>query len=74
MWKSNLNFYILPVEYNIRSKGNREKQHKFNHQFGKEHLKPRIYHMHADKINQGKYDVTSMGEALKYCKENFMEY
>lgn len=74
LWNSSLNFYILPVEYNIRSRGNREKQRKFNHQFGEEHLKPRIYHMHADNINQGKYNVASMEEALKYCKENFMEY
>jgi len=74
LWKSNLNFYILPVEYNIRSKSNRKKQHKFHHQFGEEHLAPRIYHMHADNINQGKYDVTSLEQVLKCCKENFMEY
>jgi len=74
LWKSDLNFYILPVEYNIRSKGNREKQRKLHHEFGEEHLAPRIYHMHADKINQGKYNVETLEEVLDYCKENFMDY
>jgi len=75
LWESKLSFYILPPEYNIRSKGNREKQRKFKHEFGKSHLSPRIYHMHADKrINQGKYDVSSVDDALDYCKKNFMEY
>tara|TARA_R100000008_G_C3568419_1_gene160533 strand:- start:66 stop:818 length:753 start_codon:yes stop_codon:yes gene_type:complete len=75
LWKSKLNFYILPVEYNIRSKGNRDKQRKFNHQFGEQHLAARIYHMHADtRINQGKYEVKSLDQALEYCKKNFMDY
>ena len=56
--------YIFPVEYNIRSKANREKQRKFHHEFGEEHLKPRIYHMHADSINQGKYEVDSLQQIL----------
>jgi len=78
LWKSiqdGLKFYVFPVEYNIRSKANREKQRKFHHEFGEEHLAPRIYHMHADtRINQGTYEVESLEEALKICKENFMEY
>lgn len=74
LWKSALNFYILPVEYNIRSKPNREKQRRFHHEFGPEHLTPRIYHMHADNINQGEYDVSSLDQALEYCKNNYMEY
>ena len=58
LWESNLNFYILPVEYNIRSKANREKQNRFRNKFGEEHLAPRIYHMHTNKFQ----------------KKDFMEY
>ena len=75
LWESDVNLYVLPVEYNIRSKANREKQVRFHHEFGEEHLKPRIYHMHADtRINQGTYEVNSLEEALNTCKENMMEY
>jgi len=70
-----LKLYIFPVEYNIRSKANREKNRKMHDQFGEEHLTPRIYHMHADnRINKGTYEVASLEEALEYCKNNFMEY
>jgi hypothetical protein len=78
LWDSiqkGLKFYVLPVEYNIRSKANREKQRKYHDQFGEEHLTPRIYHMHADtRINQGTYEVETLDEALKIVKKNFMEY
>ena len=75
LWESRLDFYILPPEYNIRSKCNREKQRKFHHEFGPDHLTPRIYHMHVDnRINQGKYEVDSLTDALSFCKKNFMEY
>lgn len=75
LWESDAELYVFPVEYNIRSKANREKQIRFHHEFGEEHLKPRIYHMHADpRINQGTYKVDSLEEALDYCKKNFMEY
>lgn len=78
LWKNcleGLSLYIFPVEYNIRSKANREKQRKFHHEFGEEHLRPRLYHMHADpRINKGTYEIESMEEALEYCKNNFMEY
>jgi hypothetical protein len=75
LWESGLDFYILPPEYNIRSKGNRDKQRKFHHEFGADHLAPRIYHMHADnRINQGIYEVESVDDALEYCKNNLMEY
>ena len=78
LWKAiqeGLQFYVFPVEYNIRSKANREKQRILHHEFGEEHLAPRIYHMHADtRINKGTYEVQSLEEALRICKENFMEY
>jgi hypothetical protein len=75
VWNSDVSMYVLPVEYNIRSKANREKQVRFHKEFGEEHLKPRIFHMHADtRINRGKYDVNSLEEALEICKKNFMRY
>ena len=75
LWESDVELYIFPVEYNIRSKANREKQVRFHHEFGEQHLKGRIYHMHADpRINQGTYEVESLEDALEYCKNNFMEY
>jgi len=74
LWQSDVSLYILPPEYNIRSRTNREKQRKFHHEYGEDHLKPRIYHMHADNINQNKYDVESVDDALDFCKNNFMEY
>jgi len=75
VWQSDVSMYVLPPEYNIRSIANREKQDRFHHEFGEEHLKARIYHMHADKrINQGVYEVESLEQALNFCKENFMKY
>ena len=75
IWNCDAKLYIFPVEYNVRSKSNREKQDRFHHEFGEEHLKPRIFHMHADpRINQGAYDVESLENALEYCKENFLRY
>ena len=66
MWKSDVNFCSLPIEYNIRSIQNRAKQIKFHHEFGDDHLTPRIYHMHHGGKN--------LKDALKHCKENFQEY
>jgi hypothetical protein len=63
LWKSDLNFYILPPEYNLRSKQCRDKARKLHHEFGDTHLKERILHMHYDKKN--------MKEALAYCLENY---
>jgi len=75
LWQSDISLYVLPVEYNIRSKANREKQIRFHHEFGEEHLKPRIYHMHADaRINQGVYEVSSLDEAMRFCVDNHMPY
>lgn len=73
--EDNLSLYVMPVEYNIRSKANREKQRRFHHEFGEAHLHPRIFHMHADtRINQGTYEIKTMDEALEIMKKNFMEY
>ena len=79
LWRTimtnNLKLYVFPVEYNIRSKANREKNRRMHDEFGDEHLTPRIYHMHADtRINQGVYEIETVDEALEICKQNFMEY
>ena len=78
LWQSiqdGLNFYVFPVEYNIRSRANREKNRRLHHEFGDKHLTPRIYHMHADtRINKGIYEIETLEEALSVCKKNFMEY
>ena len=72
--EDDLQLYVMPVEYNIRSKANREKQRRFHHEFGEEHLHPRIYHMHADNINQGRYEVENLEQVVEFCKKNHMEY
>jgi len=62
LWKSNVRFSIMPLEYNIRSSSNRKKQDRFHHEFGDEHLTPRMYHMH--------HNCKTLDEALEYCKKN----
>lgn len=66
LWESKPNLYILPPEYNVRSKQNRDKQDRFHHEFGEEHLKARILHMHHNQTNKI--------SALKYCLDNYMKY
>ena len=66
LWRSNARIHHFPFEYNIRSKGNREKQDRFKHEFGEQHMAPRVYHLHYDsEVHQGKF---------KYDLENFDEF
>ena len=75
LWQSDMSFYIMPIEYNVRDERVREKAVKMHAEFGKDHLKPRVYHMHADTgINQEKYNVDSLEQALEFCKNNYMKY
>ena len=78
LWQScqqGLKVYIVPVEYNLRSRAVREKNRNLHEQFGEDHLKPRIYHLHADpRINKGTYEIRSMEEALEVCRKDAMEY
>ena len=63
LWESTVQLYHLPVEYNIRSQANRDKQDLFHHEFGEEHLSPRIYHMHYDReVHFGKFNVETVEE------------
>lgn len=56
LWRSNVRLHHFPFEYNIRSKANREKQDRFKHEFGEQHMAPRIYHLHYDsEVHAGKF-------------------
>jgi hypothetical protein len=49
------------VEFNIRSKAVREKQDRFKHEYGEQHMAPRIYHMHYDpEVHRGIYNIDSL--------------
>ena len=55
LWELKASLYILPPEFNIRSKELLEKLKKKKHLFGKDHMSPRIYHMHLyDDIYKNK--------------------
>ena len=51
LWRSKVKLYILPNEYNRRSKGTKEKcinlREKGDNRFDKDHLKTRIFHFHG---------------------------
>ena len=54
LWKYKASLYILPPEFNIRSKKLLEKVKQNKHIFGQSHMSPRIYHMHLyDEIYKG---------------------
>ena len=85
LWQSNLSLYVLPVEYNVRGKDNRAKldlpQVKADN--GKDHLEPRILHMHAAKndklgevksIHKGKYDIENFEEFYKARKDYLCQH
>ena len=73
--QKDLKLYVLPPEYNIRSKANREKNKRYHDKFGDEHLTPRIYHMHVDGgIKQGSDINYTLDKALKVVKKNMLEY
>ena len=51
LWESNIQMYILPTEYNRRSKKTKEKVLKgkkgSDKRFPADHLKTRIFHFHG---------------------------
>lgn len=66
LWESEVSLFHMPFEYNIRSKANRKKQDTFKHEFGEQHMAPRIYHLHYDsEVHRGKF---------KYDKETIEEF
>lgn len=66
LWRSNVRIHHFPFEYNIRSKGNREKQDRFKHEFGEQHMAPRVYHLHYENkdVHNGifKYSLKQLKE------------
>jgi hypothetical protein len=75
LWKSNVKIHHMPFEYNVRSSENREKQRRYKHEFGEDHMESRIIHIHHNNdIHRGVYDVTSLEELEKTVKEKAVEY
>ena len=75
LWKSNVSLYHMPFEYNIRSKANREKQDRFKHEFGEQHMAPRIYHMHYDpEVHRGIFKIDDLDELEKLIIEQSVWY
>ena len=64
LWESKVNIYILPLEYNRRHKGSRDKcitlKNKGDGRFGSDHLKTRVYHFHGlENMNETKREETA---------------
>lgn len=75
LWESNVSLFHLPVEYNIRSKSNREKQDKFKNEFGEQHLAPRIFHMHySPEVHSGKFAITSLDDLEETIRQQAISY
>lgn len=56
LWESNINLYVLPIEYNRRGLHTKEKcvqlKKKGDPRFGEDHLKTRVFHYHGlNKLN-----------------------
>ena len=49
LWKNKASLYILPPEFNVRSKKLLEKVKNNKTIFGEDHMMPRIYHMHINE-------------------------
>ena len=75
LWKSNVRIHRMPFEYNVRSKANREKQDRFHHDYGEDHMQSRIIHIHYDsEIHKGLYNIESLEELEKIVKEKAVKY
>ena len=75
LWESDVSMFHMPFEYNIRSKSNREKQDKFKHEFGEQHMAPRIYHMHySPDVHRGVFEMTNLDELEKSLIEQSVWY
>ena len=75
LWKSNVKIHHMPFEYNVRSKANREKQKRYKHEFGEDHMESRIIHIHYDnEIHQGVYRIENLEELERIVKEKAVDY
>ena len=74
LWKYKVPVFILPPEFNIRSKDIFEKIRKKKQLLGKEHMKPRIFHMHINKeIHKNIYKEISLEELEGRANTNAYE-
>ena len=75
LWKSNVRIHHMPFEYNVRSAENREKQRRYKHEFGEDHMESRIIHIHYDsEIHRGEFNIGSLAELEKIVKEKAVDY
>ena len=65
LWKYKASLYILPPEFNIRSKVLLEKVKQNKNIFGTDHMSPRIFHMHLyEKIYKNKINKILTSEEM----------
>lgn len=63
LWHSKASLYILPPEYNVRSKNLHERINCELDEFGSDHMKPRVHHLHYSlEVHRGIYSVNSLEE------------
>ena len=75
LWKSNVKIHHMPFEYNVRSKENREKQRRYKHEFGEDHMESRIIHIHYDsEIHRGIFKIKDLEELENIVKEKAVDY
>jgi len=75
LWKSNVRIHHMPFEYNVRSKENREKQRRYKHEFGEDHMESRIIHIHYDsEIHRGVFKIDNLEDLESIVKEKAVEY
>lgn len=72
LWKTKSSIYILPPEYNVRSKNLIKKMRNLKEELGIEHMNVKIYHMHVFKnIHKNEdYPKLSPKDIIKFAKEN----
>ena len=75
LWKSNVRIHHMPFEYNVRSAENREKQKRYKHEFGEDHMESRIIHIHYDsEIHRGQFNIENLEQLEKIVKEKAVDY
>lgn len=63
LWRTRALLYLLPPEFNVRSKNLLDRINCEKSEFGADHLKPRIHHLHYSlEVHSGVYRVSSLEE------------
>ena len=71
LWKEKVNIYILPPEYNIRSKKLLERLKNSRDLLGEDHMAPRVYHMHVnEEIYKNKLLEVDEEKIIDYAEKN----